>query len=52
MKEAQTTPSDNQEKEGKAEPKKMGVIGKIAGAIAFIFFFLVIIAAIMRKCGG
>jgi hypothetical protein len=52
MKETQITPGDNQGEEKKEDPKKMGVIGKIAGAIGFIFFLLVIIGAIMRKCGG
>lgn len=51
MKEAQNAPDAIQEGESHEKPRKMGVLGKIFAAAAFILFFLIVGGAIMRKFG-
>ena len=52
MKDAQTVPSGNQGDEKKEESKTSRIIRKISATIGFIFFLLILIGAIMKKCGG
>lgn len=52
MQEAEVAPGKTGEDEGKAENGKLSWIQKIIGIVGFLFFVLIAVGSIIRKCAG
>ena len=52
MKETEVAPGEPQGDETKEESRKMTWVQKIVGIVGFLFFVLIGVGAILRKCGG